>query len=292
MVDGNEAREYLDAAGADDEVVKAAVEPSAAHLEHPQTAPLGAISHGRLLEADDSMTEAVQAQIFRVVGEVVEEQGGAAALGEEMLQRQHLSPVAQRALGKQSDLREAVEYDPGGTEPFDLLHDEADGFPELEVGSVDDRLLTLGIETELRRDQLEYLDAVKIPAVGRGRVQQFLAAFGQGDVERRLAAVATLHQKLQAERGLSRTRRAFEKVDMAGGIAAAEDVIERLRSRRNRVGIAGRRIRFGHISVSLGRVHCLIAWSKSNHDQNVLNGCLPLAFRFAFCACVGKETTA
>ena len=57
------------------------------------------------------MHDAVHGLVESVRRQVVEQQDGGAVPRKIMLQGQDLPPVAQRALRKQADLRQAVEHD-------------------------------------------------------------------------------------------------------------------------------------------------------------------------------------
>ena len=114
------------------------MELPAAHLVDTQASPLGAIGHRQLFQPNDAVSEAVQAEIVDHLRQVVQEQDGAAALREEMLERQHLSAEAERALGEKPDFRQAVEHDPGRSDALDLVLDQLHGLSELQVRGVDD----------------------------------------------------------------------------------------------------------------------------------------------------------
>ena len=144
----------------------AAAEGHAAQLLDPQAAPLRAVLGRELLEVDDAVGEALQLQVGRVGGAVVEEDDRAAAAGEELLQGQDLAPVAQRVAGQQPHLGEGVEDDP---RRLDLLHDVEDalrGLVQLDLGGVEEGVVAL--QPLLAGRQLVEADAVEGPAVGAG----------------------------------------------------------------------------------------------------------------------------
>src|SRR6195952_1660862 len=113
MLSGNEAWVDLKAALLDREIVVAAPEADTAHLDHAQPPTLGAVVDGELLQQHDPMRDRVQLQVVLLRGEIVEQDDGAPPTGEEVLQREHLPAIAQRALRQEPQLGQAVEYDPG-----------------------------------------------------------------------------------------------------------------------------------------------------------------------------------
>src|SRR3712207_8840607 len=52
---------------------------------------------------------------------------------------------------------------PRGRDPLHLVHHHLDGLAKLQIGRVDDRLLPIAVEAELRRHQLKNVDAGKVP---------------------------------------------------------------------------------------------------------------------------------
>ena len=187
MARSDQAREDGDPAGVEDEVVQAALELLAAHLDDAQAPALGAELLDRLLEADDAVRDAVQLQVARLRGLVVEQQHGARAGREELLERQHLAPVAERVLREQAHLRQAVEDDAHRRDAIDLRRQRADRLAELDLRRVEDRLLGVGIAAALV-GQLEDVDAVERPAVRADDGGELLGGLGERDVEAALAA--------------------------------------------------------------------------------------------------------
>ncbi len=112
VLGGHQPRMDVEAAPLDGEVVEAAPEWDAAHLHHPHAPPLGAVVYGQLLQHHHPVGDGVELQVVLRGGEIVEQDHGALTLGEEVLQGQHLAPVAQRALGQEAQLREAVDHHP------------------------------------------------------------------------------------------------------------------------------------------------------------------------------------
>ena len=165
MARSDQAREDGDPPGVEDEVVQAALELLAAHLDDAQAPALGAVTAA--IACSRLMTpcaDAVQLQVARLRGLVVEQQHGARAGREELLERQHLAPVAQRVLREQAHLRQAVEDDAHRRDAIDLRRQRADRLAELDLRRIEDRLLGVGIATALV-GQLEDVDAVERPAV-------------------------------------------------------------------------------------------------------------------------------
>ena len=101
-----------DAATLDDEVVIAAAEVDAAQLGDAQAPALRAIKGDQLVERQHAVRQALQMAVRRRAGQVVEQQHGATAAGEVLLERQHLAAIAQRTLGQQADLRQRIEHQP------------------------------------------------------------------------------------------------------------------------------------------------------------------------------------
>src|SRR4051812_44481057 len=98
MIGCHQTREERNPAFADHEIMEAPAEAASAHLVHTQAAAFCAVRLRKLLQADDAMGEAVQTIIVSLLGQVVEQQHRAAALGEEMLESNDLPAVAQCAL--------------------------------------------------------------------------------------------------------------------------------------------------------------------------------------------------
>src|SRR5665213_646621 len=209
----DQAREDAQAAGVDDEVVIAATEVDAAHLDHADTAALGAVVHCELLQKDHAVGDGVQLQVVLLGGEVVEQDDGALALGEEVFQGQDLAAVAQRALGQQAQFRQAVDHHAAGVDAGDRVADLLGGLAKLHLGGVEQGQFLLGIEHGLRRDQLEDVDAVERPAVALSHQLKLAPGFGQGDVEHPFALAGAFQQKLQGDGGLARARPAFVEIE-------------------------------------------------------------------------------
>jgi hypothetical protein len=236
VVGRDEARKHLDDTGVEHEVVPAALELDAAHLDDPQRAALGAELARLLLEGDDAVRDAVQLEIRRLRGLVVEEQDGAVAVGEEVLQREDLPTIAQRILGQQAHLGQAVEDDPTRAQAFDLLRHRPDRLPELDLRRMKNRLCGLGHETDVVAQFLD-LDAIEAPSVGPDNGAKLAGGLGQRDVQPGLARGGTFHQELQTERGLARAWRAFQKIHPRGGQTSATDGVQAADAGRHALGL-------------------------------------------------------
>ena len=93
MLGRDQAREDLQAAPFDDEIMEAAPEGDPAHLDHAQAAALGAVIDGELLEVDDSMRDRMELEVVLHRRQVVEQDDRAVSGREEVLERQHLAPM-------------------------------------------------------------------------------------------------------------------------------------------------------------------------------------------------------
>ena len=136
VLGGHQPGKHLQAAAPDDEVVKAAAEVHPAQLDHPQAPALAAVQRGQLLQGDHAVGDALQVTVGGLAGAIVQQQHGAAPPGEVLLQRQHLAPVAQRALGQQADLRQRVEHHPLGLDPVAHVEHRLGGLGQLDLGRV------------------------------------------------------------------------------------------------------------------------------------------------------------
>src|SRR3954462_12827948 len=103
MFSRDEAREYLDAARSDHEVVVAAAERLAAIFDDAELATFGPVFGRNFLQPDDPMRDAVHRTVDRLGREIVEHQNCRARAGEIMLQREYLAPVAQGGLRQEAD---------------------------------------------------------------------------------------------------------------------------------------------------------------------------------------------
>src|SRR5262249_30264946 len=150
-----ETRKRTKAAGLDHEVMIAAPKLSSAILEHAQPSAFRAIVRRKLLEPEHALRHAVHRLVVHLGGEVVEEQHGRPPPREEVLERQDLTPIAQRALRQQADFGETVEDHAIGIVALKSLEDELRRFAKLEIGRVEQALLLFFVEQRLGRQQLE-----------------------------------------------------------------------------------------------------------------------------------------
>ena len=181
MIGGNQPGEHRDAARFDVEVVIAAAKALAAAFHHAKPAPFAAIDRRQLIEVDHAVRNAVNGAVGALGGEIVEHDDSGIMLGEIMLQRQNLPPVAQRALRQQTDFRQAVDDDALRLDPLDAVEDALHGFAELEVGGIQQALMLIGVEHALRRHQLENLDVLgrwSSRAIARRRATHFRSRRG------------------------------------------------------------------------------------------------------------------
>jgi hypothetical protein len=102
----------------------AAAELDAAHFQDVYTPPFLAEFLGNLLQADHAVGDTVQV-LVRLAGLIVEQQYGAGAGREELLEGQDLAAVAQRILRQQSHFGQAVEHHAHRIDPVHLFHDAA-----------------------------------------------------------------------------------------------------------------------------------------------------------------------
>src|SRR5690606_7432137 len=100
MLSGNQTWVNRQSAFSDTEIVIAPAELDAAHLDHPQAPSLGAIVDGQLLKHHYAVANGVQLKVTTFRGLVVDQDDGTVPGSEKVLERQHLPPIAQRALGQ------------------------------------------------------------------------------------------------------------------------------------------------------------------------------------------------
>ena len=146
-------------------------------------------------------------------GQVVHQQHGQAAPGEELLERKHLAAIAQGILGQQAHLRQAVEHQAARLEFVDAGLDQLDGVTQFGLPGMQDGLLLRTAEHGIGGGQFEQVHAVQAPAVGLGHAPQLFAGLRQGDVEHRLALADAFEEKLQAQGRLARTWGALQQVE-------------------------------------------------------------------------------
>src|SRR5262245_22149372 len=106
MLGGHEPRKDDEATLTDDVVVEATAELDAAIFDDAESPAVGAILGIELLEHQDAMGDALHLQVMIGAGHVVEQEHGAGQAGEELLQREDLASIAERAAGQKSQLGE------------------------------------------------------------------------------------------------------------------------------------------------------------------------------------------
>ena len=150
-------------------VVVAAAKLHAAVLDDPQPPTLGPVLRVAAARAARTPCAMLWSCRSRSVGRhVVEQQDGALPRREELLERENLPAIAERAAGEQPQLRERVEDDPGRLQPLDVVEDRPGRRRQLDLRRVEHRVLLVGIELRFGRRQLANRDAVERPAVRLG----------------------------------------------------------------------------------------------------------------------------
>ena len=213
----------------DDVVVIAAAEAHAAELDDPisrrRSAPYSGFS------CSSRITPCAMLWTWRSwfgAGQVVEQQHGAVAAGEELLERQDLPAVAQRVARQQPQLRERIEHHARRLDPLHVRQDRLRRLAQLHLRRVEHRVLLVRPQAVLRRDQLADRDPVERPAVRVGHLAKLLLGLRERHVQDRLAAAGALQQELQRQRGLAGAGHAFDEVQPMRREAAAQNVVETL----------------------------------------------------------------
>jgi hypothetical protein len=91
---------------------------------------------------------------------------------------------------------------------------------------MDEALLLLRIETELRWNQLVDVQAVERPAMPFGNGQKFASTLRQGDVKAAFAAAHAVEEELQAEGRLPGPGAAFDQVGAVSRVATCQNFIK------------------------------------------------------------------
>ena len=223
----HQPRKHVETAGGDGDIVIAAAKLHAAIFDDAGAPPLRAVGRRQFLQPQHAMRDAVHGLVGDIGGQVVEQHHGGVELGEVMLDRENLPPVAQRALRQQPDFGQAVQHHPVRLRAVDDLEDLLGGFAEFEVGGIQQALLLLRIQQAFRRQQFEDLDAVvERPAMGSRAVAQLALGLRQGDVEALFARLGAFEQELQRYGGLAGAGRAFHQKDVATRKSARQNIVE------------------------------------------------------------------
>lgn len=142
-----------------------------------------------------------------------------------MFQRQDLAPIAQRVLRQQPHFGQAVEHQAHRLYPLDLGHHGTCRFPQFDFRRIQDGLLQIRTEPFLC-DEFEDIDAIERPAMRPGDNVQFISRFRQRDVQTAFVPGPPGLQELKAERGLARTRRAFDQVHVTTRQASTQHIVQ------------------------------------------------------------------
>jgi len=140
---GDQARVDSEAALADGKVVIARDEIDATQLLDLKSATGGAEVERQPLQRDDAVAQAVEMRVLAsiVASHVVDQDHGRIAAGEELLERQHLTAIAERILCQQPHLRQAVEHHALRLNALHLGFDQPNRLAQLHLPWVEYRLL-------------------------------------------------------------------------------------------------------------------------------------------------------
>ena len=226
MLGRDQAREHPQPALHDRVVVVAAAELDPAVLQHLQAPTLRAVLRLRLLEQQHAVRDAAHLQVLLGRGHVVEQQHGALAVHEELLERQDLAPVAQRVAGQQPHLGQRVEHHARRLQGLDVGQHPCRRRGQLDLRGVKHRAVGVRFELGFRRRELAKGDAFEVPSVRVGDRPQFVLRLRQAHVEHRLAGPGARQQELHRQRRLARAGSAFDEVEPIAPEAAGEDVVQ------------------------------------------------------------------
>jgi len=132
MVGGDEPREDRQAAPPDNEVVITSTVRLSAELQDTQPPPLGAVLGRQLLQRHDAVHDALQLQVGRLGGFIIEQEDGALAADEELLEGEDLPTVTKGILGQKPHFGKRVNDDSGRLAPLDLGQDRLGRQPQLD----------------------------------------------------------------------------------------------------------------------------------------------------------------
>ena len=181
---------------------------------------MSAVFGSQPFEANDAVRNALHLQIALVRREIIEQQHRAAPAGKELLQREHLPPVAQRIRCQQLKLGERVQHHPRWLPLFDISEDPFRRVSEFYLGGVKHRVLLCRIEGFFGGRQLAHEDAVQRPAMRPSDDPRFLFGLRERYVQGPFPAVYPFEQELHRQCRLSRAGHAFKKVQPVRGQAA------------------------------------------------------------------------
>ena len=155
MLGGDQPRKNPQSPGLDDEIVVAAAELDAAHLDDAEAPALRAVVDGELLQQHHPVRDRMKLEVVLTGAEVVEDHDGAVAAGEEVLQREDLPPIAERILRQQPQFGEAVEDHAGRIDLVDAVEDQLRGLAQLHLGWMKDSQFALRVERRFGGHQFE-----------------------------------------------------------------------------------------------------------------------------------------
>src|SRR3954451_20609475 len=101
------------------------------------------------------MRDALQLQVFRTGGAIVEQEHSAVSVGKEMLQGEDLTTVTKRIPSEQPDLREGVEDNSARLHALHLMENVLGCILELDLGRMEGRVLIFWSKTILSGGILE-----------------------------------------------------------------------------------------------------------------------------------------
>ena len=237
---GDQAREDLDAASVDGEVMVAAAEALAAAFDDAQPPALAAIDRRQLIEMDDAVRDAVHGAVGALGRQIVEHDDGrvgagrnnASAPGSAGDSAASFAPAAGFRTGCRS--RRASASAARSRRRCAGSSRRARGRTN-RAGSGAVRGRARFPAAPARRSR----SVADGPAVRAGAVPQLMFGLGKADINSRLVCRCAGQQKLQRDRGFAGARAAFEQMQAIARQAAAQHVIES----RNSGGGAGQKCR-------------------------------------------------
>jgi hypothetical protein len=210
----------------DGAVVCALAEDHTPHLLDGEAAALGPILGNFLAEVDDAMDERLELEVVGLVGRYIQQQHGASARGEVVLQPEDLAPVSQGVAGQQPHIRERVEDDPARLQ---LIHGGHDGLrrgAQLDIRGVEERVVRVRLEGLLLGLQIADGDPLQGPPVRLRHRVQLRLRLREGDVQARLPLAYTREEELQGEGRLARPGLPLDKVRTVGGQTPTQNGVE------------------------------------------------------------------
>src|ERR1700683_4187340 len=115
-------------------------------LTNLQLAAHAAVRRRSRFETDHGMGDAVKLQVGTLRGPVIEHDDGAATTQKQLLKRQNLTAVAQRALCKQAHFRQRIQYQTRRIESIYRGNQFPGGFGQLHFGGVQHGELTVTLK--------------------------------------------------------------------------------------------------------------------------------------------------